>query len=326
MSNYTNTIATITSQVSWREQNFPLRNRKCRSRFFFHPNPTPKVCLFFHGFTAAPYQFVPLGKALFASGYNVLIPLQPGHGIAGDWNGDNPPPLPTNIQVYQDFAREWLETAQNLGEKVIIGGLSTGATLTGWLALNTPEIIDRALLFAPYLSSSLLPLDWLIETLPFYYEWANKDAPGNFGYHGFRIPTLRLFYDLGQQILDQAATQAYTQMLIVASERDRVVSRADEKSLFETILQHQPQSWYHCFDSKFDIHHRMMTEIEGNEYQDLVIALAKAYINSEITWTQLQEIKALLVTKVTFANAIATLNLEQKVTPELAQFLASTIN
>ncbi|WP_224410749.1 alpha/beta hydrolase [Oscillatoria salina] len=324
MSNYATTIATILEQVRSREQTLPLRNQQCRSRFFLQPHPTAKVCLFFHGFTAAPYQFAPLGKALFASGYNVLVPLQPGHGIAGDWNGDNPPPLPTNIRVYQNFARDWLQIAQNLGEKIIIGGLSTGATLTGWLALNSPKTIDRALLFAPYLSSSLPPLDLLIEILPFYYEWANKDASGNFGYHGFPIPRLRLFYDLGQQLLEQAASQVNTPMLIVASDRDRVVSHGDEKALFKMVVQQQPKSWYHCFDSKFDIHHRMMTEMEGNEYQDLVIALAKAYINSEITWMELQEIKAFLVTKVAFEKAVSSLNLEQKVAPELAQILSAS--
>jgi len=84
MFDYSTTIDAIAQQAKTREDALPLRNEKCRSKFFFQPNPAPKVCLFFHGFTAGPYQFEPLGEALFQAGYNVLVPLQPGHGIAGD--------------------------------------------------------------------------------------------------------------------------------------------------------------------------------------------------------------------------------------------------
>jgi alpha-beta hydrolase superfamily lysophospholipase len=120
MSDYFTITAAIIEQAENLENALPIKNEACRSKFFFHPHPTPKVCLFFHGFTAGPYQFEPLGKALFAAGYNVLIPLQPGHGIAGDWNGDNPPPLPTEREIYDNFALSWLKVAQNLGQQVTI--------------------------------------------------------------------------------------------------------------------------------------------------------------------------------------------------------------
>lgn len=84
MTNYAATIAAIVQRTQVREDALPLRNLACRSRFFFQANPTEKVCLFFHGFTAGPYQFVPMGEAFFRAGYNVIIPLMPGHGEAGD--------------------------------------------------------------------------------------------------------------------------------------------------------------------------------------------------------------------------------------------------
>ena len=182
----------ILEQVQQSESTLGLRNEACRSRFFVHPHTTSKVCLFLHGFTAAPYQFEPLGKAFFNKGYNVLIPLQPGHGLAGNWNRQNPPPLSTEIETYQQFVLDWLQIAKTLGEQVVVGGLSTGGTLAGWLALEHPQEIDRALMFAPYLGSHNLLFDWLIKILPIYFEWFNKDASGNFGYKGFRIPALRI--------------------------------------------------------------------------------------------------------------------------------------
>ena len=138
MSDYSTTTAAIIEQAKSIEQ-IPIRNEACRSKIFLHPHPTAKVFLFFHGFTAGPYQFEPIGQKLFDAGYNVLVPLQPGHGIAGNWKVDNPPPLPTEREIYQEFALSWLKVAQNLGQQVIVGGLSTGGNLAATLALEHPQ-------------------------------------------------------------------------------------------------------------------------------------------------------------------------------------------
>ncbi|HAG82476.1 MAG TPA: alpha/beta hydrolase [Cyanobacteria bacterium UBA12227] len=289
MLNYSTTTTAILNQAKTREEALPLQNEKCRSQFFFHPDPTPKVCLFFHGFTAGPYQFEPLGKAFFEAGYNVLIPLLPGHGIAGDWNGDNPPPLPEDPQIYLQFVQDWLEKAKLLGQDVIIGGLSGSGNLAAWLALEYPQEINRSLLFAPYFSGNNILVDWLVELLPFYYEWLNKDNPGNFGYEGFRIPALRVFLDIGQEILERAKTTPAAPMLIISSESDRATRLEEHRELFEAVSQYQPKSWYYCFDEELNIPHTMMTQAEGNNYLQLLINLAKTYVESNLTWSQVQE-------------------------------------
>jgi alpha-beta hydrolase superfamily lysophospholipase len=288
MLDYSTAIATLIEQAQIREDALPIRNKQCYSKFFFHRHPTPKVCLFFHGFTAGPYQFEPLGKAFFQAGYNVLAPLQPGHGIAGNWDGDNPPPLPEDPLVYQQFALEWIQQAKDLGQELILGGYSTGGTLAAWLAQEYSIQFEKTLLFAPYLGSSLIVTDWLIEVLPFYYEWLNKDNPGNFGYEGFRIPALRLFLDMGQQILDRAKITPATPILMVASANDQATNLHEQQELFESILRYHPNSWYHCFDKKLNIPHTMMTELEGNHHLNQLINLAKTYVESPLTWTQAQ--------------------------------------
>ena len=104
MYDYSATTVAIIEQAINLEQTLPVKNQACASKLFSHSNPTQKVCLFFHCFTAGPYQFEPLGKALYEAGYNVLIPLQPGHGVAGNFDGDNPPPLPLVRDVYIKYA------------------------------------------------------------------------------------------------------------------------------------------------------------------------------------------------------------------------------
>jgi len=286
MFDYSTTTAKIIEQAKTREDALPIRNEKCRSKFYFQPHPTPKVFLFFHGFTAGPYQFEPLGKALFQEGYNVLVPLQPGHGIAGNWDGDNPPPLPEDPQVYQQFVLEWVQQAKLLGQQLILGGYSSGGTLAAWLAQEHPQEIEKTLLFAPYLSGMNKLVDWFVEIIPFYYEWLNKDNPGNFGYDGFPIPAARIFLDMGEEILDRAKNTPATPMLIVSSESDQATNLHEHRELFEAVLKHQPKSWYHCFDKELDIPHTMMTEAEGNHYLPQLITLVKTYLESELTWAE----------------------------------------
>jgi pimeloyl-ACP methyl ester carboxylesterase len=322
MFDYSTTTTAIAQQAKTREDALPLRNEKCRSKFFFQPNPSPKVCLFFHGFTAGPYQFEPLGEALFQAGYNVLVPLQPGHGVAGNWDGNNPPPLPEDPQVYQQFALDWVEKAKLLGKQLIIGGYSTGGTLAAWLAQEHPQHIEKTLLFAPYLSGTNKLVDWLIEILPFYYEWLNKDNPGNFGYDGFPIPALRFLLDMGQQILDQAKNTPATPMLIISSEGDQATNFHEHKELFENVLKHQPKSWYYCFDKALKIPHTMMTEPEGNHYLNLLLTLAKAFIESEVTWADIEEISYQVRQGKPFNAAVDQLNLNQQVSPDLSVIMS----
>lgn len=290
-------------------------------QIFFHPDRTEKICLFFHGFTAGPYQFEPLGKALFAAGYNVMIPLQPGHGVAGNFDGDNPPPLPLEREVYQEYAISWLQTAQQLGNQVIVGGLSTGGTLAAWLALEYHQEIAKSLLFSPYLNSKNPIINFVVEVLPIYYEWLNKDNPGNFGYNGFQIPALRLFLDMGEEILDQVQNNPLSPIFIITSENDAVVDRSDLKSLFESVKIKQPKSWYFCFDDFFNIPHTMMTELEGNNYVGLLNTVAKAYLESDITWNQVLEIGNQILQGKIFESAAKDLNLIEKVSPDLSVML-----
>lgn len=322
MSEYARKVSELIEQTKNYENSLPLRNEACRSCFFLHSQPTEKVCLFLHGFTAGPYQFLPMGEAFFKDGCNVIIPLMPGHGRAGEWNRDNPPPLPTDPKIYQEFLLKWLQHAQTLGKKVIVGGLSTGATLAAWLSWERSEEIERTLLFAPYLSSSVKLVDFLVEILPFYFEWFNQNALGNFGYDGFSFPMLKLFLKMGQEILDRASKTSPAPMFIFSSASDIVVNNYDHQVLFETALQKQPQTWYHCFERALNIGHRMTTKIEDNQYQDLAIALAKAFVNSNLTWTEVLKIGDGMLHGKTYQESVTELNLSQKVAPELSISIA----
>jgi len=326
MPKYSNKLLAIARETQASESQLPLMAQTSGSQFLLQQN-SDKVCLFFHGFTAIPEQFAIIGKAFYQAGYHVLIPLLPGHGIAGEWNRDNPPPLPEDQQVYQDFGLHWLEIACSIGKKITIGGLSGGSTLAAWLALERPEQIDKALIFAPYLSGSNKVVDLFVKIFNIYFEWRHDPQVVSFGYDGFAMPALRLFLDLGTEILEKAKsekvqTQKPAPMLIVSSESDRAVGNREHEKLFHQVIQYQPKSWYVCFDDVLDIPHNMMTQAEGNEHVDLLISLAKAYTSSNVTWAEMVELSDRIKHGDTFETAVAQLNLRGRIAPEMAAMMS----
>ncbi len=323
MTDYADYAQALIQKTRDREDALGLRDEASRSRFLLQLQPTAKVIVFFHGFTASPEQFAPIGNAFFQSGYNVLIPLLPGHGQAGDWNDEAPPPLPENPFIYQEFGQNWLTYAQSLGDRVVLGGLSGGSTLAAWLALTYPQQIDRVLLFAPYLSGTNAFVDWVVERMNVYFEWKTQPGVANFGYRGFRMPALRTFLDMGQEILKRAKVQPMAPMLIVSSESDRAVDREEHEQLFQTALQYQPRCWYQCFDRALAIGHNMMTRAEGNPHADLPIAIAKAYVESDLTWNEVTTLSECLQQGETLESIATQLNLSQQISHDTPAMLTA---
>ncbi len=323
MLNYSSAIAEFVCNSKSREDALPLLNESCRSRFFLHPRRTKKVLVFFHGFTAAPWQFVPMGEAFFKAGYNVLVPLMPGHGHGGDWSRQNPAPLPTSAGVYQNFAQEWLDRAQELGEEVYIGGLSGGGTVAAWLALERCKDIAGCLLFAPYLSSSSRVLDLFVRKLtPDYCDWGTpRPGQARYGYNGFEVEALKTVLLMGGDVLNRAKREGSAPMFIVSSESDRAVGHREHRTLFESVHPRTPRSWYHIFDRVLDIPHTMMTQGEGNPHESILIAMAKAYIDSDLTWDDLGDISERMTRGETFDSAVRTLNLGHRAAPEMPIFM-----
>lgn len=321
MTDYPTLTQKIIQDINTQEASLPLLDESCASRFFFHPQPTKKVFLFFHGFTAVPYQFEPLGKALYQAGYNVLIPLQPGHGIAGNWNADNPPPLPDSLHTYTQFCYHWLEIAQTLGEKVIIGGLSTGGVLAANIALEKPEKIEKALLFAPYFGGTNEAVDWFVKLVNIYFKWIRPAGREHFGYEGFEMPKLRILLELGEDILNRVTKQPTAPIFVISSAADQAVDQKEQDQLFKASLNLQPKSWFYTFDKSLKIPHTMMTKEEGNDYLDLLISITKAYIENDITWYELQELRWNIAQGKSFETAIQQLNLAHQVSPSLAVML-----
>jgi carboxylesterase len=111
----------------------------------------PAGALVVHGFTGSPATMRPMADAFIAAGFTVSLPRLPGHGTTiedmlttgwADWSAE--------------VERAYAELAARC-EKVVVMGLSMGATLTCSLASRHPEIAGIVIVNAavrPYDSDS----------------------------------------------------------------------------------------------------------------------------------------------------------------------------
>ena len=116
--------------------------------FFWHGGPDG--ILLIHGYTATTAEVRPLARYLCEYGYTVAGPLLPGHGTT---------PEDANRYTWLDWVRA-IETAYReiaaRCQRVIVGGESTGAILSLYLASEHPEL-KAMLCYAPALRLTLSP-------------------------------------------------------------------------------------------------------------------------------------------------------------------------
>lgn len=108
-----------------------------------------------HGFSGCPQQFFTLAAMIATRGFDVLLPLHPGHGLShhgDDENLDRLPQADDASNRYADHAvRMNAIMANSPGERIIVG-FSLGGAIALNADLNAPDLYDRVLLFSPMLA------------------------------------------------------------------------------------------------------------------------------------------------------------------------------
>ena len=108
-----------------------------------------------HGFTACPQQFDELGPKLAAAGYEVFVPLFPGHGAiltSTKPRVDNTSQVPRSTAGWVRFTSRVNEFASLMEGKKVIIGLSQGANLALHASQISPTLYDKVVAIAPMLS------------------------------------------------------------------------------------------------------------------------------------------------------------------------------
>jgi carboxylesterase len=106
----------------------------------------PHGALVVHGFSGTPQSMRGLAEAFAAAGFAVELPLLPGHGTSVDDMGRT---------TFADWSGAVAATYDELAsrcDRIVVAGLSMGATLATWLTVQRPEVAGLIVIngaFAP---------------------------------------------------------------------------------------------------------------------------------------------------------------------------------
>jgi len=128
-----------------------LRNDGNGPYVLHHQKKTDTVVVLFHGLSDSPYYFSAIAPILHERGYNVIVPLLPGHGLidAHDIMQDS-----ALSEHWYRHVEQVMAIAPEFGSKVYIGGFSTGGALATKYTLHNPDKIAGLLLFSGALALS----------------------------------------------------------------------------------------------------------------------------------------------------------------------------
>ena len=216
------------------------RNVEYYSRWWIGEDVAPTAVLLLHGLTNSPPQYDALAPLLHARGHAVIVPRMPLHGY-----GDRMTDALANLRAtdLEAAALEAVAIAALCGERVVVAGISIGATLAGWLAARTR--IDTGIAFAPFCGLKELygglndALGALLRALPNAFGWwdprVKENQPPAHGYPRFSTRALgeSLLLSTG---IDRAQSAAHARRVVLAlNANDPVVNNAHAHRRFATL-------------------------------------------------------------------------------------------
>jgi len=214
VTDYADAVAQIEA-IQAEENELPDFNPVCQSILMTHGHKTADAIVFYHGFTNCPEQYRLLAQAFFDQGYNVYVPLMPGHGRR---DPSGPALADLTASDLAAYATETADIAQGLGERVTVNGLSGGGTVAAWLAQERADIALAAPT-SPFIGVSFLPgtflnrgLANLLRFVPnFTMHWdpvTRLDNPNSapHAYAAFPVRSMGTYMQLGFATLAAART------------------------------------------------------------------------------------------------------------------------
>jgi pimeloyl-ACP methyl ester carboxylesterase len=165
------------------------------TRWWIGDDVAPTAVVLLHGLTNSPPQYDAFAPLLHARGHAVVVPRLPLHGY-GDRMTDALATL--RASDLEAAALEAVAIGALCGARVVVAGISIGATLAGWLAARTR--IDTGIAFAPFCGLHELygglndTLGSVLRTLPNAFGWwdprVKEKQPPPHGYPRFATRAL----------------------------------------------------------------------------------------------------------------------------------------
>jgi pimeloyl-ACP methyl ester carboxylesterase len=116
----------------------------CHPRIMEHEETTDRAIVLVHGLTDSPYFMTATGDNFSKNlGYNVYLPLLQCHGLKDPKGIED-----VELDEWKNNVGFAVDTAASKANHVSIGGLSTGGTLSFYMAVNSKKITGDLYLFS----------------------------------------------------------------------------------------------------------------------------------------------------------------------------------
>jgi carboxylesterase len=195
----------------------------------------PNGALVVHGFSGTPQSMRGLAEAFAAAGFAVELPRLPGHGTSvddmatttfADWSE-------TVEQAYRELAAR--------SERVVVAGLSMGATLAAGLAARHPEIAGLVVIngaFAPVDPAVREGLEQAVaggvERLPGPGNDVADPSQTELAYAEVAAPAYLSLFDALDDLQDALPVIACP-TLVIQAEQDHVVPPGSSEHFMATV-------------------------------------------------------------------------------------------
>ena len=212
------------------------------TRWWVGDEVAPTAVVLLHGLTNSPPQYDALAPLLHARGHAVIVPRLPLHGYRDRMTDALAALRATDLEA---AALEAVAIAALCGDRVVVAGISIGATLAGWLAARTR--IDTGIAFAPFCGLHELygglndSLGRVLRTLPNAFGWwdprVKEKQPPEHGYPRFATralgESLRLSTDLDRA--PHAGAPHGRRAVLVLNANDPVINNAHAHRRFSKL-------------------------------------------------------------------------------------------
>ena len=232
----------------------------CQPRRYQPPPGVERIgtVVAFHGFSACPQQYFQLGPLLATQGFDVLVPMLPGHGLKRLPDGQEQlDELPTSAnwrKRYGGLAARMNDIAALAPGQRVIVGYSLGGTLALNAAFRAPELYDRMLLIAPLIRINVPAyLETVINVAggtPVLRNWQPKPpsmeedcdnwtASGRAGFCDYSLKYLPPLVKLERQNREwQRKTPLALPLFVILADNDVVVSNPAIREFVDLQSEH----------------------------------------------------------------------------------------
>ena len=210
------------------------------TRWWIGEDVAPTAVVLLHGLTNSPPQYDLLAPQLHARGHAVIVPRMPYHGYR-DRMTDAIAKM--SAAELESASLQAVIIAAMCGRRVVVAGISVGATLAGWLAART--WIDTGIAIAPFCGLRELPgaandaLGAILRAAPNRFGWwdprSKEDQPPVHGYPRYSTRALGESLRISTELSAASGEPHGRRAVLVVNAHEPVVNNAHAARRFRSL-------------------------------------------------------------------------------------------